>query len=143
MNAYLTRHRATIARLRNQRRDLLERAASWLDARLDPQAWSLPHEPRDPHDVESRKWFRRALISLCVTGYALLLLGPPDWLRPKPERASLPPLTVVDERCATVQIIGFRIPGSNLRVKKPLTWWDCTKTFSDGTTFRRIGDLKP
>lgn len=131
-----------IARLWNQRRDLFERAVLWFDARLDPQSWSLPHEPRDPHDVEGRRWFRRVLISLCVAGYALLLFDSLGWFRP--ERASpLPPITVVDERCVTVQIIGFRVPGSNLRAKKPLTWWDCTKTFSDRTTFRRVGDLEP
>lgn len=137
MNVYLTRHLAVFARLRDQRYrlSLADRVNRWFDRLLDPQAWDVPHAPRDPHDVEGRRWFRRALVAVCVAGYALLILGPPGWFRDRApvERYAL--ATVIDERCVTLRITGLR--------GGPVTWWDCTKTFSDGTTFRRVGDAKP
>ena len=30
--------------------------------------------PLKVHDVEGRKWFRRALIAVCIAGYAIILL---------------------------------------------------------------------
>ena len=93
------------------------------------------------NDVEGRKWFRRALIALCIAGYAMILV-PQEWrdgvFSPELDIISadvIKPLTIVDERCAVIKIIGLK--------GGPVTWHDCTKTFSDGTKFRRIGDVKP
>lgn len=41
---------------------------------LGPESVGMQHPPRDPHDVEGRKWFRRTLITLCVCGYAMILM---------------------------------------------------------------------
>jgi len=53
------------------------------------------------------------------------------------------PLTLISEECVELEITGFTIPDTNLRSKRPLTWYDCKRTFSNGTWYRRLGDLKP
>ena len=50
------------------------------DSLNGPNAFGLPlKEIVSPHDVEARKWFRRALITLCVCGFLLIFI--PDGIR--------------------------------------------------------------
>ncbi len=112
----------------------------------------LPKRLRDPHDVEGRKWFRRALITLCAAGFALITV-PEGWLdftdRPDATSSRQAPL-LVREECARVRITHSQIAGHRIvdltigEVQRGHSvWYDCIKTFSDGSKFRRIGDLKP
>lgn len=58
------------------------------------------------------------------------------------------PMTVVKEHCVSVNLTkivnGQSVYEGSVRAGRgKITWWDCTKYFSDGTKMRRIGDLKP
>ena len=116
--------------------------------------YGLSAPPRDPHNVEGRKWFRRVLITLCVVGYALIMLPQEarDRLRwePRPPVHQIASPTLVKEECVRVRITYTQIAGHRIvdlkfgEVKEGHSiWYDCTQTFSDGSKFRRVGDVKP
>ena len=107
------------------------------DSPLSPESYGLPKPLRDPHDVEGRKWFRRALIALCIAGYIMILMPQElrGHLRFLKTTVALPTPALVSEICAEIKIIGLK--------NGPIIWYDCVKKFSDGTAFRRIGDAKP
>ena len=154
MNVYLTKHLAVFTRVRDQRhrKDLVEKLTDWLDQRLDPQLWSVPHEPRDPHDVESRKWFRRTLITLCVLGF-IVITAPPSWIDFTGQvEVEGPPLRVVSGVCYEVTITGSNVMAAKVvDIESRMAghrlgatvWYECVRTFSDGSWFVRLGDAKP
>ena len=70
--------------------------------------------------------------------YIIPLLMPQelhDRLRPSKVTAALPAPVLVGEVCTEIKITGLK--------NGPTTWYECVKTFSDGTVFRRVGDAKP
>ena len=111
-----------------------------------------PPAPQDPHDVESRKWFRRIMITLCVLGFTVILL-PDGFLDGRFTRSSVrhpPPVKELSYECRAVTVGGSRVVDSKVVDIKALparpdrvTWYECTKRFSDGSWFTRLGDVKP
>lgn len=60
------------------------------------------------------------------------------------------PVMLASYECESVTISGFGVSRAKVvdiavRKRRPdrATWYDCTKTFDDGTWFRRIGDARP
>ncbi|HKQ24124.1 MAG TPA: hypothetical protein VJT81_06745 [Burkholderiales bacterium] len=82
---------------------------------LGPESVGLPNlrPPQDPHDVEGRKWFRRALITVCVWGFVMIFMpedlrqrlnntstASPTWGMNKAERRN------IKEVCASLELTG-------------------------------------
>lgn len=102
-----------------------------------PKSYGLPKPPCDPHDARGRKWFRRTLVVLCIAGFAFILrpVGCMDGKEVRQSVRGMQQMEVMSDRCSFVTVTGFQ--------NGPVTWYDCTKTFSDGSLFRRLGDAKP
>ena len=101
----------------------------------------------DPHRTRPRIWFRRVLIAAVAVMFALLNV--PEACQ-EGEVNDAPQQGVVGYACSTVTVGGSRVIGGKvvdiesvpMRPGKT-TWYECTKTFADGSWFVRLGDLKP
>jgi hypothetical protein len=75
---------------------------------------------------------------------------PPHWLEwPPKEYQTWHGPVFLGETCAQVRITHGQITDGKINdvrtaeYTRGTVWYDCTQTFSDGTVFRRIGDVKP
>ena len=87
----------------------------------------------DPHETAFRIWFNRGMKAIIVAGYVELFYL--SWFTEKPIELVEP--TVVKRVCTKTDVTGVREDG------RPIPWHECKTTFSNGTYYKTLGDLKP
>ena len=92
-----------------------------------------PRQPRDPHDVEGRKWFRRMLIAVCIAGYAMLILQSALGVRLGVQLGAMTEhqLEVMREGCTQTLV--------PISEGVDMVQYECRKEFKDGSTYHTEG----